>query len=200
MPYSVIPMPCSLLTVLGHPPSFRLKWMDDSLNGKLLIASPSMADYFHRTVILMVEHSSEGAFGLVLNRPSETTVGEASPELAGLIGDGHLLHVGGPVQPNAVTAIGEHADPATATKLIIGAVGMVDLDDPPELSRLRVFAGYAGWGPGQLDGELGEEAWIVDETHPDDPFSDGDLWARALARKGGEYALLARMPPDPSVN
>jgi putative transcriptional regulator len=174
--------------------------MDDGLNGKLLIASPSMADYFHRTVILMVEHSPEGAFGLVLNRPSETTVGEASPELAGLIGDGHLLHVGGPVQPNAVTAIGEHADPATATKLIIGAVGMVDLDDPPELSRLRVFAGYAGWGPGQLEGELEEEAWIVDETHPDDPFSDGDLWARVLARKGGEYALLARMPPDPSVN
>jgi putative transcriptional regulator len=174
--------------------------MDDSLNGKLLIASPSMADYFHRTVILMVEHSSEGAFGLVLNRPSETTVGEASPELAGLIGDGHLVHVGGPVQPNAVTAIGEHSDPATATKLIIGTVGMVDLDDPPELSKLRVFAGYAGWGPGQLDGELEQEAWIVDETHPDDPFCEGDLWARVLARKGGEYALLARMPPDPSVN
>jgi putative transcriptional regulator len=77
---------------------------------------------------------------------------------------------------------------------------MVDLDDPPELSRLRVFAGYAGWGPGQLDGELEEEAWIVDETHPDDPFGDDDLWARVLARKGGEYALLARMPPDPSVN
>jgi putative transcriptional regulator len=200
VPYSVIPMPCSLLTVPGHPPSFRLKWMDDSLNGKLLIASPSMADYFHRTVILMVEHSSEGAFGLVLNRPSETTVGEASPELAGLIGDGHLVHVGGPVQPNAVTAIGEHSDPATATKLIIGTVGMVDLDDPPELSKLRVFAGYAGWGPGQLDGELEQEAWIVDETHPDDPFCEGDLWARVLARKGGEYALLARMPPDPSVN
>ena len=95
--------------------------MAESLNGKLLIASPSMDDYFHRTVILMVEHSPDGAFGLVLNRPSETTVGEASPELAELIGDDHLLHVGGPVQPNAVTAIGEHPDPATATKLIVGS-------------------------------------------------------------------------------
>jgi putative transcriptional regulator len=174
--------------------------MGESLHGKLLIASPSMADYFHRTVILMVEHSPDGAFGLVLNRPSETTVGEASPELAELIGDDHLLHVGGPVQPNAVTAIGEHPDPASATKLIIGSVGMVDLDDPPEVSRLRVFAGYVGWGPGQLDGELEQEAWIVDEANPDDPFGGADLWAHVLARKGGECALLARMPPDPSVN
>jgi putative transcriptional regulator len=149
---------------------------------------------------LMVEHSPDGAFGLVLNRPSGTTVGEASPELAELIGDDHLLHAGGPVQPSAVTAIGEHPDPATATKLIVGSVGMVDLDDPPELSRLRVFAGYAGWGPGQLDGELEQEAWIVDEANPDDPFDGADLWAHVLARKGGEYALLARMPPDPSVN
>ncbi|MGA8218514.1 MAG: YqgE/AlgH family protein [Solirubrobacterales bacterium] len=174
--------------------------MSESLNGRLLIASPSMPDYFNRTVILMVEHSEEGAFGLVLNRPSETTVGESSPELAELIGDEHVLHIGGPVQPNAVTAIGDHLDPAGATKLIVGTVGMVDLENPPELSRMRVFAGYAGWGAGQLEGELEQEAWIIEGAHPDDPFGDGDLWADVLARKGGEFALLARMPPDPSVN
>src|SRR5689334_25022330 len=112
--------------------------MPESLSGKLLIASPSMSDYFHRTVILVVEHSEDGAFGLVLNRPSETTVGEASPELAELVGAEYLLHVGGPVQPNAVTAIGEHADPDEATKLIVGSVGMVDLDDLPEVHRMRV--------------------------------------------------------------
>jgi putative transcriptional regulator len=174
--------------------------MTESLAGKLLIASPSMSDYFHRTVILVVEHAEEGAFGLVLNRPSETTVGEASPELAELIGAEHLLFVGGPVQPNAVTAVGEHADPGDASKLIVGGVGMVDLDEPPELSRLRVFVGYAGWSAGQLDGELEQEAWIVEDVHPDDPFAEGDLWAAVLNRKGGEYTLLARMPPDPSVN
>jgi putative transcriptional regulator len=172
----------------------------ESLSGKLLIASPSMPDYFHRTVILLVEHSEEGAFGLVLNRPSETTVGEASPELAELIGDEHLIHVGGPVQPNAVTAVGDHSDPTAASKLIVGSVGMVDLDDPPEVNRLRIYVGYAGWGPGQLDGELEEEAWIVEDAHPDDPFREGDLWSAVLARKGGEFVLLARMPPDPSVN
>ena len=174
--------------------------MAESLSGKLLIASPSMPDFFHRTVILVVEHSEEGAFGLVLNRPSETTVGEASPELAELVGGEHLLHIGGPVQPNAVTAIGEHPDPEEAMKLIVGTVGMVDLDDPPELQRLRIYAGYAGWSAGQLDGELEEEAWIVEDAHPDDPFGEADLWSEVLARKGGEYALLARMPPDPSVN
>jgi putative transcriptional regulator len=172
----------------------------ESLARQLLIASPSMSDFFHRTVVLVVEHSDEGAFGLVLNRPSETTVGEASPELAELIGAQHVLFVGGPVQPNAVTAIGEHVDPAAASKLIVGTVGMVELDDPPELRRVRVFVGYAGWSAGQLDAELEQEAWITGDIHPDDPFADGDLWSAVLQRKGGEYSLLARMPPDPSVN
>ena len=174
--------------------------MAESLSGQLLIASPSMTDYFRRTVVLVVEHTEGGAFGLVLNRPSESTVGEASPELAALIGSEHVLHIGGPVQPNAVTAIGEHAEPEAASKLIVGSVGMVDLDQPPQLGRLRVFAGYAGWGEGQLDDELEQEAWIVSDAHPDDPFEDGDLWAGVLERMGDEFALLARMPSDPSMN
>jgi putative transcriptional regulator len=179
----------------------RLSAMSESLNGRLLVASPSMPDYFNRTVVLVVEHNPEGAFGLVLNRPSEASIGQAAPELANLIGGEHMLYIGGPVQPNAVTAIGDHADPAEATKILVGAtVGMVDLDAPPELGRLRVFAGYAGWGPEQLDGEVEAEAWILADAHPDDPFAEGDLWAGVLARMGGEYALLARMPPDPSVN
>ena len=174
--------------------------MAESLNGKLLIASPSMADYFHRTVILMVEHSEEGAFGLVLNRPSETTVGEASPELAELIGDDHLLHVGGPVQPNAVTAIGEHSGSDRGDQ----ADRRGCRDGGPRRSagalRLRVFVGYAGWGPGQLDGELEQEAWIVERDPSRRSLRRRRPLGRVLARKGGEYALLARMPPDPSVN
>ena len=174
--------------------------MPESLSGQLLIASPSMSDYFRRSVVLVVEHTPEGAFGLVLNRPSETTVAEVSDELAEALGGEHLVHVGGPVAPNAVTAVGEHADPAEATKLIVADVGMVDLDSLPALGRIRVFAGYAGWGPGQLDAEIEGEAWILEGAHPDDPFADDDLWARVLSRKGGEFALLARMPADPSVN
>ena len=174
--------------------------MSESFAGQLLIASPVMGDWFARSVVLVVEHAEEGAFGLVLNRPSESTVGEASAELGELIGGEHLLHVGGPVAPQAVTAIGEHPDPGDATKLVIGQVGMVDLEQPPELNRLRVFAGYAGWDAGQLDAEVEAEAWILEPAHPEDPFADGDLWARVLDRKGGEFALLARMPEDPAVN
>jgi putative transcriptional regulator len=174
--------------------------MAESLSGELLIASPSMADWFRRAVVLVIEHNEQGAFGLVLNRPSETTVGEAAPELGDLIGAEHVIHVGGPVAPNAVTAVGDHVNPGDSSKLVVGTVGMVDIEQPPELSRLRVFAGYAGWGPGQLDSELEVEAWIVDPVHPDDPFHQGDLWSLALSRKGGEFALLARMPEDPSLN
>lgn len=179
--------------------------MPTSLSGKLLIASPGMADFFRRSVVLVVEHNERGAFGLVLNRPSESTVGDAVPELAELIGSEHVIYVGGPVQPGAVTAVAEHADPDASTKLVVGAVGMVDLDETPEgrqpdVSRIRVFAGYAGWGPGQLDAEIEAEAWIVEDAHPDDPFGENDLWSAVLSRKGGEFVLLARMPPDPSVN
>jgi putative transcriptional regulator len=172
----------------------------ESLSGQLLVASPSMSDQFRRAVVLVVEHNEEGAFGLVLNQPSDSTVGEVAGDLGELIGSEHVVHVGGPVQPNAVTAIGEHSEPEAATKQVLGAVGMVDLDDPPELHRVRVFAGYAGWGPGQLDAELEAEAWIVEPARPDDVFAEGDLWAGVLERKGGEYALLARMPLDPSLN
>lgn len=159
-----------------------------------------MSDQFRRAVVLVVEHNEEGAFGLVLNQPSDSTVGEVAGDLGELIGSQHVVHVGGPVQPNAVTAIGEHSEPEAATKQVLGAVGMVDLDHPPELHRVRVFAGYAGWGPGQLDAELEAEAWIVEPARPDDVFAAGDLWADVLERKGGEYALLARMPLDPSLN
>ena len=174
--------------------------MPETLSGQLLIASPALGDFFHRAVVLVVDHGEEGAFGLVLNRPSESTVTEAVPGLFdGAAGDG-LLHVGGPVQPSAVTAIGEHDDPAEATKLLVGAVGMVDLDAIPALARVRVFAGYTGWGPGQLDAELEAEGWILDDARVEDAFAEGDLWADVLERKGGEYALLSRMPVDPALN
>jgi putative transcriptional regulator len=173
----------------------------ESLRGKLLIASPSLPDWFRRAVILIVEHVDEGAFGLVLNRRSESTVAEAVPSLAGLADPDDPIHIGGPVQPEGVVALGEFPDPDLSPKLVLGDLGLVDVEHPPgELGRIRLFAGHAGWGEGQLDGELEAEAWIVAEPKLDDPFTDGDLWADALRRQGGQYELLARMPADPSVN
>ncbi len=180
----------------------------DSLRGQLLIASPALVEStFHRTVILVTEHAAEGAMGVVLNRPSETIVGEAVPELAELAGDDAAVFVGGPVQTEALIVLAEFRDPAAAAAIVVADVGLVSAEvETSELviatRQARVFAGYSGWGPGQLEGELEEEAWIVEapvpgELFPDDPES---LWSAVLERKGGRYALLARMPLDPSLN
>jgi putative transcriptional regulator len=175
--------------------------MEDSLRGQMLIAAPSLFDYFRRTVVLVIEHSEEGAMGVMLNRVSETTVGEAVPALAALAGDEDLVHIGGPVSPESVVALGEFEDLDDAAINVIGTIGLLDPDAPdPSLRRLRVYAGYAGWGPEQLEGEIEEGAWIAVPAEPGDPFDDGDLWADALQRKGGAYSLLATMPADPSLN
>jgi putative transcriptional regulator len=175
----------------------------DSLRGQLLIAAPALQDYFRRSVVLVLEHNEEGAMGLVLNRPTETTVAEALPELSDLadLADDGLVHAGGPVQPQAVLILGDFDDPAQAGTPVVHNLGLLDPEQPePELRRARVFAGYAGWAPGQLDAELDEEAWITAEATPDDPFLDGDLWPEVLQRKGGGFALLSTMPEDPSLN
>jgi putative transcriptional regulator len=179
----------------------------ESLQGQLLVAGPGLVDpNFWRTVVLVGEHSDEGALGIVLNRSSETKVEEALPELALLADDMGAVHVGGPVQPSAVVVLADFADVDAAESLVMESVGFlqaeVDPEDIGELRRARVFVGYAGWGPGQLDGELDEGSWIVEPAIADDVFtSDPDgLWSDVLRRKGGPFAVLAAMPPDPSQN
>ncbi len=156
--------------------------------------------------MLVGEHSEEGALGVVLNRSSETPVEEALPELSALAEDLGAVHVGGPVQPSAVVVLADFADPDAADALVVDTIGFLPSEVEPdalgELRRARVYAGYAGWGPGQLDGELEEGSWIVEPALPDDVFtSDPEgLWSDVLRRKGGPFALLAGMPPDPSLN
>ena len=178
-----------------------------SLRGHLLVAGPSLVDpNFRRSVVLVGEHGDEGAMGVVLNRPSEATVVEAVPELATLVDGSEVVHVGGPVQPSAIVVLADFEDPDRAGSLVLESVGFlpseVDPDELGELRRTRVFAGYAGWGPGQLDGELEEGSWIVEPALPEDVFtaSPDDLWSEVLRRKGGPYSVLALMPPDPSAN
>jgi putative transcriptional regulator len=179
-----------------------------SLRGHLLIAGPDLLDpNFRRTVVLVGEHGEEGAMGLVLNRPSLITVEEAVPPLAGIAAEAELVYVGGPVQPQAIVVLGEFGDVAEAAALVLGSIGFLPgelegAEDVPSLARARVFAGYAGWGPGQLDEELAESSWIVEPALPEDVFTDDPdgLWSAVLRRKGGPFTVLALMPPDPSVN
>jgi putative transcriptional regulator len=182
--------------------------MAQSLAGQLLLASPTLVDpNFARTVVLVGAHSEEGAMGVVLNRPSTVTVGEAVPQLEEAIGATEPVFVGGPVQPTSIVMLAEFEDPDPAGLIVLGRIGFPAADaDVSELAgatvRGRVFAGYAGWSEGQLDAELQSGDWITDAALPEDVFTDGpeELWTRVLTRKGGSYALLARMPPDPSVN
>jgi putative transcriptional regulator len=182
--------------------------VDESLRGKLLVASPALVDpNFARSVVFITEYNDEGAMGIVLDRPSQTTVGEVAPQLADVAGGDAPIYVGGPVQPNALVVLGEFADPTAAAWIVVADVGFAsaetDLDELPDaLRRARVYAGYSGWGAGQLEAEMETESWIVEpplpaELFPDDPEA---LWSDVLARKGGQYALVARMPADPSQN
>ena len=175
--------------------------MPDSLRGHLLIAAPSLFDYFRRTVVLVLEHTPDGAMGVVLGRETETLVTEAVPALAELAGDGDVVYLGGPVSPESVVALGDFEHPEEAGTQVVGSLGTLDPDGANDsLRRLRVFAGYAGWAPGQLDAELDSDAWIVQPADADDPFLPGDIWSEALGRKGGRYKLMATMPADPSLN
>jgi putative transcriptional regulator len=175
----------------------------DSLQGQLLISSPLLHDpNFRRTVVLMTHHDEEGAMGLVLSRPSEIRVSDAVPELADLPGD-ELVYVGGPVQPEAVVVLVEHESEPELP--IVGNIAFMQAGaDVVELDsiRARVFAGYSGWGPGQLEGELEESSWIVVPAEPDDAFAPDpdELWRAVLHRKGGKFALIATMPYDPKLN
>jgi putative transcriptional regulator len=176
--------------------------------GQLLIAGPSLVDpNFWRTVVLVVEHSEEGAFGLVLNRASETTVGEVVPELHEVLDLNEALFIGGPVQPSSVVILGHFEDPGDAALLAFDDVGVLGTVPSIEemsvgLRAARAFVGHAGWGAGQLDSELERGDWILEPARLEDAFSSAprDLWSAVLTRKGGSYALVARMPLDPSLN
>jgi putative transcriptional regulator len=181
----------------------------DSLRGKLLVAAPVLKDpNFDRAVVLIAEHTDDGAMGLVLNRPSEAAVSDAVPDLTWVADPDDAVYVGGPVAPNGVIVLAEWDDPTKAVVMIDDDLGFVpgDAEDTDALAaairHARVYAGHAGWGPGQLEDEIGEDAWIVEAPLREELFSDepDNLWSAVLRRKGREFALLSTMPPNPSLN
>jgi putative transcriptional regulator len=181
---------------------------EESHRGRLLIASPSIYDpNFRQAVVLLAEHSEEGAMGVVLNRPSDTQVIDAAPQLSVLADPDEPVFVGGPVQPQSLVVLAEFEDPELAALTVLDDIGFVavgsELEDLAGATRqIRAFAGHAGWGPGQLEAELEREDWIVEPAAREDVFSEAaeGLWNELLQRKGGQFALMARMPFDPSTN
>jgi putative transcriptional regulator len=177
---------------------------------RLLVAEPMLGDpNFERTVVLMISHTEEGALGLVLNRPTDTPVAEVLPGWVDLVTEPAVVHLGGPVEPQSGWCLARVVDANDREGFVplIGNLGLLDLDTDPaslagQITRLRLYAGYSGWGPGQLDHELAADAWIVVDADVEDPFlPDGTtLWNRILARQGGTLARLSLFPPDPSLN
>lgn len=182
--------------------------MDGSLTGRLLVALPVLEDpNFERAVVLLLDHDEDGALGVVLNRASDVSLHEALTEWSQLAAQPAVVFGGGPVEPTAVVGLGRTvpgaADPEWEERL--GPLRLVDLSTGPpdgEVEQVRVFAGYAGWGPGQLEAEIEQGAWVSVPAMPEDVFT-GDpvgLWPRVLDRQPGRLRLLARFPEDPALN
>jgi putative transcriptional regulator len=184
---------------------------DAGLRGRLLVATPALVDpNFARSVILLLEHSDEGAVGLVLNRPSETPVGEVLPDWSAYAAEPGVVYVGGPVSPDGAICLGRSpmiggvgVDP---WRFFDGVVGTVDLSagpaGVPAGTEVRVYAGYAGWGTEQLALEIEIGSWYVVEGGVDDVFcaDPDDLWRVVLKRQPGQLAMVANFPSDPSLN
>ena len=177
------------------------------LTGRLLLSNATLFDpNFRRTVVLIGHHDEDGAVGVVLNRPLGLPIDTAVPPLSDLVAIGDELFEGGPVQPDAAVVIAEFSDPTRASLVAFGLIGFLpdemDTEDRDAIVRARIFAGYSGWGPGQLEDELAEEAWLVTEATDEDVFTPEPerLWERVVRRLGPGYAILQTMPIDPSAN
>ena len=179
------------------------------LRGRLLVATPPLVDpNFDRTVVLLLEHGEDGALGIVLNRPSDTVLATVLPEWHDHASAPGVVFSGGPVAPEAVIALARGGTEETSGWVpVLGEVGTVDVGLEPadlgtRLEALRIFVGYAGWAPGQLEAELEQEAWFVVNTESGDAFSPHPerLWHDVLRRQRGRVAMFANYPEDPTVN
>jgi putative transcriptional regulator len=180
--------------------------------GRLLLATPSLDDpNFDRTVIYMLEHRDDGALGVVINRPTDERLIEPLDRWADLQGTPASIFLGGPVEPDALIALAlanqPVDEPTDELSPVSGRVASADLTADPALvagfvHSVRIFRGYAGWGPGQLEGEIDAGAWLVLDAEPADVFAadPAGLWRDVLRRQGGRLAWLATAPNDLSAN
>ena len=181
--------------------------MSASVARRLLVATPTLIDpNFARSVVFVIEHNDEGAIGIVLNRPTDAALEDAVPEWAPFAAPPAVAFVGGPVQQEeAVIGLAHARHLATPDGFVplIGGMGTIDLGHAPyevaeHVSSVRVFAGYSGWGPGQLDDELEQDGWYVVDAVVEDLVTGNPagLWRAVLRRQGGDLAVAANYPED----
>lgn len=179
--------------------------------GRLLVATPDLRDpSFHGSVVLLLDHDEDGSLGVILNRPTAIVVSSVLPDWTPTVSPPEVLFEGGPVSRDSALAVArvplDDPDPV-GFRRIVGDLGIVDLDTPTDvvsdaLTGLRVFAGYSGWGAGQLETEIAEHAWYVVESVPVDAFAPdvSRLRSDVLRRQPGELAWVSTRPEDPNHN
>jgi putative transcriptional regulator len=179
--------------------------------GQLLVATALLVDpNFAETVVLLLDADENGALGVVLNRPSTVPVAEVLEPWAGVVAAPDVLFQGGPVSTEGALAVGllrSAGDQPVGFREVADDLGVIDLDTPVELvdgslEGLRIYAGYAGWGAGQLESEIEEGSWYVVASFPPDCFrADAHgLWRDVLRRQPGELAWNSTRPFDPGLN
>ena len=193
-------------------PALSIGCLDDVRPGSLLVALPSLSDpTFAGTVVYVLDHADTGTLGVVLGRPSQVEIRDVLPGWCDLAVEPGVFHVGGPCETDTALCLARAAGVGPGDgglRRVSGDVYLVDLDSDPadltgRLDGLRVFAGYAGWSPGQLAGEVAEGAWACVPGQPDDvltPAAGPELWRRVMGRQSGRLAVLSTAPADPSVN
>jgi putative transcriptional regulator len=183
----------------------------DTLTGRLLVSTPQIAEgVFHRSVVLLLHHDEDGAQGIILNRPMDAEIEAVLPGWQEHATKPQRLFQGGPVGLDSalglVTVPGAGEEPL-GVKRLFGGIALVDLDVPPvlvipEIAGLRIFAGFAGWSPGQLEVEIHTGSWYVVDAEARDAFTDdpAGMWVRVLRRQRDPRAFAATFPVDPSMN
>ncbi|MFC4693897.1 YqgE/AlgH family protein [Geodermatophilus sp. SYSU D00804] len=206
--------PTRRVTGRRRPPVPRLSTgtLDDVVPGSLLVAMPGLTDpNFAGTVVYVLDHNDSGTLGVVLGRPSQVEIRDVLPGWCDLAVEPGVFHVGGPCETDTALCLASApgaAGEVEGLRRVAGDVHLVDLDADPGtlesgLSGLRVFAGYAGWSPGQLAAEVAEGAWACVPGTPGDVLSElsgPQLWRAVLARQTGRLAVLSTAPADPSAN
>lgn len=178
--------------------------------GRLLVATAVIGDpNFERTVILLLDHDADGALGLVLNRPSELLAHDVLPGWSDLTASPGVVFAGGPVEQEGIIGLGRRSEPDLdgPFQVTVGPIGVIDLSVEPvdaigSVEGIRLFAGYASWGAGQLESELVASAWWIVDAEPADALTDApdDLWAAVLRRQPDPLRRWSFLPADPSWN